>query len=196
MTAERMILPRAWVVTSALYRAVDSNLEPQQLVELVRRRNKFQPEPTLEKCVGEAVYERVRLRVLPDAPSRLRCLWAALDAGSALEFAERYLPPPVFDASTGIATNRGAIPVSTADGRWVAVDMHLFRILSAVTEDAGSNRMGLEELEAFAERYWRGEESNSPFVEVLADKLWEYTAFINDAGSPPPYSMWRVTGGR
>jgi len=79
-------------------------------------------------------------------------------------------------------------------GRWVALDMHLFGIPSAITRDAGSNAAALAEVEALAERYWRGEQSDAPFVEVLAEKLWLYTAFITDAGLPLQYSQWHASG--
>lgn len=66
-TPERVILPREWVSQSQLYAEVATDLEPARLAEIAARRGDFPPEPTLEKCVGEAVFEEVRLRVRPDA---------------------------------------------------------------------------------------------------------------------------------
>ena len=192
-TNERVILPRQWVGDSQLFGLLGAELDPARLAELDARRGEFDPEPTLEKCVAEAIYETVRQRLLPDAPSRLDCLFAALNVNGALEFAARYGPPLVFDEK-GMSTS-GVVPVATADGCWVALDMHLFDIPQAIGPDEAANAQELHRLSAEAERYWRGEQSDTVFVEVLAEKLWQWTAFISDGHPPPPYAQWRATRG-
>jgi hypothetical protein len=114
-TEDEIVLPRDWVASSPLFQAVDNDLSPEGLASLNERRTEFTEAPSLEKCIAEAIYERVRRQVLPEAPSRLHCLFAALDAIAAIQFADLYLPPPIFNAQ-GIAEG-GAAPVSTADGR-------------------------------------------------------------------------------
>src|SRR5512144_589210 len=69
-TPENVVLPREWVATSPLFVEVDRNLEARSLAEIAKRLDTFSPQPTIEKCVAEAIYERARKRVLPDAPSR------------------------------------------------------------------------------------------------------------------------------
>jgi hypothetical protein len=63
--------------------------------------------------------------------------------------------------------------------------MHLFRTPQRV-EDGRSIEAIIREMEASAETYWRGQASSQPFIEILAEKLWLWTAFISD-GPPPPY---------
>jgi hypothetical protein len=101
-----------------------SRPRPESLSALGARRAEFDDTPTLEKCVSEAVFEQVRERVLPGAPSRLNCLFAAPNLATAMEIWGEYVPAPRFDAE-GMGLG-GAVPVSTADGRWVAVDLRLF----------------------------------------------------------------------
>lgn len=188
-TDDRVVMPREWVISSPLYEQVAANLDADRLAHFDQQRDAFDAAPTLEKCVSEAVYERVREQILPDAPSRLRCLWAALDAGAAMQFAQVYLPPPVFDAE-GFG-NIVAMPVSTADGKWVALDMHLFEIPQSINSDAETNAAALSHIEDRARRYWSGEQSEDLFVEVLAEKLWQWTAYFTDGRVPPPYSEFR-----
>lgn len=183
-TAERLILPRQWVAASALFRELENDPDPARIAELHKRRTEFDAAPTLEKCVGEAVYEHVRQRVLPSAPSRLECLFAALDIFGAIEFSQVYLPPPTFNTS-GMSEG-GATPVSTADGNWVAADMRLFEIPTNLGSDPPLNAQAIRETETLANRYWRGEQSSDLFVEILAERLWQYTAFITEDGLPPP----------
>lgn len=193
-TVERVILPREWVGASQLFCALPSDLDAEQITALAGRRSQFAAEPSLEKCVGEAVYEQVRQRVLPSAPSRLRCLFAALDMLAAIEFAQLYLPASAFEPEGGIG-HHGAMPVSTADGKWVALDMHLFEVPTALGADSESNAESIESVEAQAERYWRGEQSSELFVEILAERLWQWTVFISEAGVPPGYAEWHASRG-
>ena len=117
------------------------------------------------------IYEDVRRSVLPDAPSRLDCVFAGVDAVAAIEFASAYI-------GTGmLGPEAGALPVSTADGAWVAVDMHLFEISERLPIDRLGVSAALRDLRARAERYWCGEQSSEPLVEVLAERLWLWTRF-------------------
>jgi hypothetical protein len=180
------------MTSAGLYSEVASSLDPKSLTSLARRQHEFEPAPSLEKCVAEAVYETVRLSVLSNAPSRLHCLWAAKDAAAAIDFALKHYPITFGENGMG----QGAVPVSTADGRWVVLDMNLFR-LAAIGEDVTANEEALSKLEVTARSYWSGEESEAPFHEVLCDKLWVWTTFLTPAGSPPPFAefMKKRTGG-
>jgi hypothetical protein len=124
---------------------------------------------------------------LPLAPSRLNCLFAAEDGGAAIEFLSAYGPPLQFDAA-GLSAS-GAMPVSTADGIWIALDMHLFQI-PQLADQADANARALSSLREEASRYWSGVESPHPFVEVLCEKLWRWTAFINEQGAPDEFASW------
>jgi hypothetical protein len=187
VTAEQIIQPRGFVAGALLYNQVTASLDGNHLAKLDKRRADYAQQPSLEKCVAEAIYERVRQQVLPDAPSRLRCLWAALDGLAAIQFASAALGPPTFDLS-GFG-NIAAVPVSTADGRWVAVDMRLFAIPMNISSDVSANSEVMEQVELLAQRYWKGEESDAPFIEVLAEKLWKWTALLPEyvaRGQPLP----------
>jgi hypothetical protein len=63
-------------------------------------------------------------------------------------------------------------------------------------EDTAANASAVAVLDALAEHYWRGETTETPFVEVLAEKLWQYTGVHWDGRLPPRYSEWRVQHGR
>jgi hypothetical protein len=182
-----VLSPRCWVSNSPLYRTVAQGLHAQGIAELSSRRSEFEAAPSLEKCVAEAVYEELRQEVLPLAPSRLNCLFAAEDAIAAIEFLRTYGPPPRFDAS-GMSES-GAIPVSTADGAWVALDMHLF-CLAAVSDRVEQNRQLLDALRDKAACYWSGELSPDPFAEILCEKLWRWTDFIGAQGAPAEFAVW------
>jgi hypothetical protein len=137
VTSDKVIQPRGYVVKSPLYHRVVASLDPNDLVELDRRRTEYVAQPSLEKCVAEAMSERVREQLLPEAPSRLTCLWATLDAYGALQFAFAAVAAQVLDASG--MSNIGATPVSTADGKWVALDMRLFSAPEHIGADASAN---------------------------------------------------------
>lgn len=184
-TKDQVVLPREWVASSKLYKEVSDSLTAGGLAELSGRIGDFEAAPSLEKCVAEAIYEETRMRALPEAPSRLRCLFAARDAIAAIEFSSAYLPPPVFDAN-GMGSS-GAFPVSTADGKWVRLDMNLFHLPKAIGADKSCNERALDEVRRSAGAYWRGEESDKPFVEVLCEKLWLWTHFLTSSGAPPAF---------
>ena len=186
--ANGVIAPRRWVASSPLYAEVEANLTGGGLTELDARRSQYDAAPTLEKCAGEAVFEAVRREVSPTAPSRLNCLFATEDMYGAVEFLRKFAPPLRFDAE-GFGSH-AALPVSTADGAWVAVDMRRF-VLPQVGPDARSNDGALGSVRDAAAGYWRGDVSGAPFVEVLCEKLWRWTAYIATNGAPPAaFTVW------
>lgn len=168
-SADRVLRPSDWLASSALYRCLPRDLDLGALERLHERRGDFERWPTLEKCVAEAVYDRTRVRVRPDSPSRLHCLFAALDAESAMAFAIDWMPEPIFDEH-GLS-DLGAMPVRTNGARWIAVDMNLFTIPERIGESEIGNDYALRSTEKRAEKYWSGQRSKRVFVEVLADSL-------------------------
>jgi hypothetical protein len=168
-SADRLLRPVEWLASSALFRNVPQDIDPGALARLHLRRDEFERWPTLEKCVAEAVYERTRVRVRPDAPSRLHCLFAALDAESAMAFAIDWMPEPIFDEH-GLS-DLGAMQVRTNGARWIAVDMNLFGIPERIDASEIGNDYALRSTGKRAEKYWSGQCSKRVFVEVLADSL-------------------------
>jgi hypothetical protein len=185
--ADCVLAPRRWVAESPLYQAVAHEFGADRIAELHARRAEFASAPTLEKCVAEAVYEQRRRELVPRAPGRLDCLFAAEDAIAAIDFLAAYGAPLQFDAS-GMSES-GAMPVSTADGVWVALDMQLFQI-PELADRTDENERALSALLEEASRYWSGGSSPIPFVEVLCEKLWRWTAFIDDQGAPDQFAVW------
>jgi hypothetical protein len=185
--ADGVLAPRRWVAESPLYQAVAHELGAERIAELHARRAEFAPAPSVEKCVAEAIYEQRRRELVPRAPSRLDCLFAAEDAIAAIDFLAAYGAPLQFDAS-GMSES-GAMPVSTADGAWIALDMQLFGI-PQLADRAEENGRALSALRDEAFRYWTGASSPSPFVEVLCEKLWRWTAFIDEQGAPDEFVSW------
>jgi len=182
-----VVRPRRWVSSSTTYADVARlGLDPARLAAAGKQWSPSQP--SLAKCVGEAVYEAERVRVSPSAPSRLHCLFVASDAMTAVTIAERCLPPPQFDSSG--FSDPAVVPASTADGPWIPLDMELFDIptdpLPTVPSVLGSE---LQRLAVLAKRYWSGETSNAPQVEVLTEKLWLWTRYLTPA-PPPPFTEW------
>jgi hypothetical protein len=122
------------------------------------------------KLLSEAVYERVRLRVLPGAPSRLSCLFAALSAPDAVAFASRSGTSTAFDPQTGFAVNgKMGVPARTS-GAWVALDMNGCQAY-AIPPDGASLAQLIAGLERVAEAYWNGQTTAEPFIEILAERL-------------------------
>ena len=90
-----------------------------QMVDLVRRRSQLGASPALEKMWAEAIYESVRRRVLPQAPSRLDCLYAVQVGDDAFEILpELGLTPSTFGPSGFPTSGPMVIPAQTR-GRWV-----------------------------------------------------------------------------
>jgi hypothetical protein len=65
----------------------------------------------------------------------------------------------------------GTLRVRTGGAPWIAVDMHLFFLPEWFSDSAIANELALERIRKRALRYWRGERSRQPFVEVLATSL-------------------------
>jgi hypothetical protein len=84
-----------------------------------------------------------------------------------------------------------AVPVSTANGKWVELDMNLFVAVPIDDKDEVTVSQTIEQLTSQAQRYWRAEQSGQPFGEVLAEKLWRWTAFIRGSHAPDDYLSWR-----
>lgn len=187
ITENQIIQPRRWVADSALFAELSRDASPSGIAAVRSRLDEFDATPTLEKCVAELVYEQVREGTLPLAPSRLNCLFVARDAASAVQFAAAYIPMVIYPSRD---TNLAALAVSTADRAWVELDMYLFATMSLAGRDEPQIAKTLEALTAQADRYWTGEQSSSPFPEILAEKLWRWTAFIGDEGPPPDYATW------
>jgi hypothetical protein len=164
-----LLTPQLSIRRTRLFRELPRDLDPGALARLRLRREEYARRPSLEKCVAEAVFERVRARVAPAAPSRLSCLFAAVDAESAARFAIRWLPDPEFD-DHGFS-DVGALRVRTGGAPWVAVDMSLFFLPEAIGDSETANERALERTTLRAERYWRGDRGGRPFVEVLATSL-------------------------
>jgi hypothetical protein len=165
----RLLVPYDWVARSALFRRLPPTLDPRHLAELDALRRDYPRYPSLEKCVGEAIYERVRRRVAPSAPSRLRCTFAALDAVSAMKFAVEWYEEVLFDEH-GLSDFH-AIRVRTAGSPWIAVDMNLFSIPVRIGQSQQRNAHALAAAAKRARRYWAGEHSRAPVVEILAESL-------------------------
>jgi hypothetical protein len=165
----RLLVPYGWVARSALFRALPQTLDPRRLAALDARRGEFPRAPSLEKCIAEAVFERVRRRVVPSAPSRLRCTFAALDAVSAMRFAVEWFPEQLFDEH-GLS-DLHAIRVRTAGSPWIALDMNLFFVPVRIGQSEHRNAHALAATAKRARRYWAGEQSREPAVEILAESL-------------------------
>jgi hypothetical protein len=163
----RLLTPQLWMRRARLFRELPRDLDPAALARLYLRRDEYPRYPRLESCVAEAVFEAVRTRVAPDAPSRLECLFAALDAESAARFAIEWLEP-TFDFH-GIS-DIGTLRVRTRGAPWIALDMNLVAA-AEIDELEEANAWSLDRIRKSAERYWRGERSRRPFVEVLAMSL-------------------------
>jgi hypothetical protein len=79
------------------------------------------------------------------------------------------MPEPEFDEHS--LSEFGTLRVRTGGAPWIAVDMSPFFVPEEIGESAVANDRALERTERRAERYWRGERSRRPFVEILATSL-------------------------
>ena len=170
--ASNGLQPQHFVRNASTWPAVRTAAsDVRKLTELVRRRRHPDPPPSLEKLWAEAVYEDVRCRVLPNAPSRLDCLYAVevgYDVYAILS--ELGLSASTF-APSGLPTSGPMIIPAETQGRWVALDMHLFQTPPVLTPDAPTIRAALETLARAAEHYWAGAASSAPITELLCDGL-------------------------
>jgi hypothetical protein len=141
------------------------------MVALVQRRTELASHPTLEKMWAEAIYEAVRLRVLPDAPSRLACLYAVEMGYDAFDILpERGLANVTFGPD-GLPTSGPAILAARTSGRWVPIDMRLLQIPDPLAAHERAISEELERTQSLAERYWAGEASTAPTRELLCEGL-------------------------
>lgn len=166
--------PQRFVRHSSTWRVVEPiAFDPPALAKLSGQRAGLAPTPTLEKTWAEAVFEAVRARLLPDAPSRLDCVYAV---GGGYNAAFDLMPqlssmPSTFEPS-GFPNSGPMVVPATTRGRWVAVDMHLFGVPEPLpADDAAVIGATLIALEDRAERYWRGETSQQPLTELLCEGL-------------------------
>jgi len=163
--------PQRFARNAAAWPAVQAAGSDSRLaLALVSRRSAFAPWPTLEKLLAEAIFEEVRLRALPAAPSRLDCVYAVemgYDAFKILPELGFDLASIRFDAS-GEPLDGPAILAGFTRGSWVAADMHLF---SARELRAERNQVDhwIAETEQSAARYWAGEASANPVTELLCE---------------------------
>jgi hypothetical protein len=67
--------------------------------------------------------------------------------------------------------------------------MQLFQI-PQLADRADENERAVSALFEEASRYWSGASSPIPFVEVLCEKLWRWTAFIGEEGAPDKFALW------
>jgi hypothetical protein len=164
--------PQRFVRSAAAWPAVEASaFNGAEMAELAQRRSGLAPTPTLEKMWAEAIYEAVRRRVLPDAPSRLDCLYAvqvgydAFDILPELGLARRTFGP------SGFPTSGPMIVPARTRGRWVPVDMRLFKSAAPLAPDQAAITRARETTERLAESYWKGGTSQARITELLCDGL-------------------------
>lgn len=159
--------PQNFVTAQPHWLAVDAAVRSSDMASLAS----LDPtSPAIGKLLAEAVYEQVRQRVQPEAPSRLSCLFATLSAMDAISFAGEHTPSPIFDAPGFPLSGPTSVPASTGQGAWIALDMHAFQACS-VSGDSAAVEQLVTGLRHAAERYWRGATTSQPFVEVLSEGL-------------------------
>lgn len=165
---------RRWVESSLVWPSAVAGIDdPQLLVRLSLERDNLPPPVSLEKLIAEAVFERVRQGVVPEAPSRLNCVFVALDVYGAADFAGEQSGEPIIDPATGDVVNWPILrPVSTGGRPWIAVDMRLFSMHPQTAVDQRGIVDQLERLDYQAHAYWRGKKSApDPLIELLVEAV-------------------------
>ena len=164
--------PQQFVRSAAAWPIVQTSaFDVPALTRLVRSRSGPGAPPTLEKMWAEAVYEAVRQRLLPDAPSRLDCLYAVQMGYDAFDILpELGLTRSTF-APSGFPTSGPVIIPARTRGQWVPVDMHLFRTVPTLEPNEAAITAALNTTERLAESYWTGGASSAPITELLCDGL-------------------------
>lgn len=167
------IRPREFVTSSFAWPSVAMALDdPAALVKLALERNNIPPPVRLEKLIAEAVFEQVRLEVVPDAPSRLNCVFAALDAYGAMDFAAETSGAPIIDQATGDVVNWPVAKLVSTGGRpWIALDMRLFSMHPRTATDEIGMVEQLGRLKDQARDYWKGRTGPTPLIEVLVEAV-------------------------
>jgi hypothetical protein len=124
------------------------------------------PGPSIEKLWAEAVYEQVRLEMQPDAPSRLECIFASEMGNQPFDILDELGGAPAVFAPSGVALAGPMIVPATTRGRWIALDMHLFKVAGPLIPDPAvleATRIAYCDL---AERYWSGQCTDQPLTDV------------------------------
>ena len=163
MDPSGLMRPRQLVQSDPRFAGVCTAIKSsERLAELAASWTDEPGQLTLGKLVAEAVFEEVRIRLQPSAPSRLNCVFAAPDGMSAMQFSNSYVPTQ--------PELSGAMIAHTEGQRWIAVDMQHF----AAPDNAQVEHHAfdvLAELRRRAEAYWRGERTTQPLIEILAEHL-------------------------
>ena len=164
--------PQRFVRSAAAWPIVQASaFDVPAMTRLVRSHSGPGRAPTLEKMWVEAIYEAVRHRLLPDAPSRLDCLYAVQMGYDAFDILpELGLTTSTF-APSGFPTSGPMVIPARTNGRWVPVDMHLFRAVPALAPDEAAIAAALNTTERLAECYWTGGASSAPITELLCEGL-------------------------
>ena len=170
---EGVIHPRQWVVSSLVWPSVVAGIDDLALLLKLASEREFLPPPvSLEKLIAEAVFERVRQEVVPGAPSRLNCVFLALDAYGAADFAVEQSGEPIIDPATGDVVNWPMLKLVSTGGRpWIALDMRLFSMHPQTATDERELVDQLERLDCQARDYWRGRMGPNPLIEVLIEAV-------------------------
>lgn len=170
---EGVIHPRQWVVSSLAWPSVVAGINDLAvLLKLASERELLPPPVSLEKLIAEAVFERVRQEVVPEAPSRLNCVFVALDAYGAADFAVEQSGAPIIDPATGDVVNWPMLKLVSTGGRpWIALDMRLFSMHPETANDERGLVDQLERLDCQAHDYWRGQMGPNPLIEVLIEAV-------------------------
>jgi hypothetical protein len=144
---------------------------PEDMSALADRTDDFPPWAPPQKLWAEAVYEETRRAVLPDAPSRLDCLFATeLGDDAFAVMPELGRPLGTFDESGLPMSGQMVVPARTS-GAWVALDMHLFQMPEYLVGNVAALSNALERLQELATRYWSGDVGDNPVVELLCERL-------------------------
>lgn len=170
--ARNGLQPQRFVRDAAVWPLVEAAVSnPAGIVDLVQRRHELPTVPSLEKLWAEAIYECVRQRLQPLAPSRLGCLYAVEMGYDAITILpELGLDAVTFDR-TGLCIKGPAVLAGRTCGRWFAADMHLFSLPPTLVPRPAQIAQELTDIELLAERYWSGDASDDPLTELLCEAL-------------------------
>lgn len=178
--------PQRFVRHASLWPTVEAAAcDANAILALVADRSAHPEKPTIEKLWAEAIYERVRQRLCPKAPSRLDCLFAVEVGDSAISILPELAKVPLVDAS-GKMISAPAVLLCHTRGSWIATDMHLFSLPPTLTTDRATISTALTSTSEIAEAYWSGRHSKSPVAEFLCERLER--GLEPDPGAPGAYS--------
>jgi hypothetical protein len=175
--------PQRFVRNASLWPTVEeAACNADAILDLVADRSAHPENPTIEKLWAEAIYEHVRQRLCPKAPSRLDCLFAVEVGDSAIRILPELAKVPVVDAAGSLIS---ALLCHTR-GSWIATDMHLFSLPPTLAADRATISTALTSTSEIAEAYWIGRHSKSPVAEFLCEGLER--AVEPDPGAPRAHS--------